>query len=54
MVGQGEVTRVNISLEESGEKDDRVGDAKIDIGQVESADGWGNEKHMSFIIFTLF
>ena len=34
-------------VRERGEKEDRVGDEEMDVGQVVSAGGWGNAECMS-------
>ncbi len=46
MVGWWEVPRVSTLLGERGEKETRVDD-EVDIGQVVSAGGWGNEERLS-------
>ena len=49
MAGRWEVTRISGSMGERGEKGVRIVHEEVDIRQVLSAGGWGNERHMSSI-----
>lgn len=52
VLGRQEVTWVSTSLGKRREKEVRIGDEEVDIEQVVSAGGWGNEERMSSIFFT--
>lgn len=49
MFEQGEATRVRTSSRGSGEKEVRLGDEEMDVGQAESAGRRGNEEHVTFL-----